>query len=69
MHPRVGGSDGAAVGTGVGAMVGGAVKEALPAIAPTPHNQSHQPGSGLGADVVDDQNLTVKVHPTKVVLG
>ena len=46
-------------------MVGGAVREALPG----PHNQSHQPGSGLGADVVDDQNLTVKVHPTKVVLG
>ena len=45
--------------------MGGAVREALPG----PHNQSHQPGSGLGADVVDDQNLTVKVHPTKVVLG
>ena len=65
MHPRVGGADGGAVGTGVGAIVGGAVRETLP----DPHSQSHHPGAGLGSDVVDDQNFTVKVHPTKVVLG
>ncbi len=58
-------SEGAAVGAGVGWTAGGTVSEELP----DPQSHAHHPGTGVGANVVDDQNFTVIVHPTRVVLG